>query len=158
MNLTRLTIVLAGLAFLALSPSAGKLQRKVQTLATTRPNFLFIITDQQRADHMSCAGNPVLKTPHIDSLAKRGRRFERFYVNSAVCQTNRATIMTGQTVTQHGVRMNGIPISLDAVCYSHLLQAAGYETALFGKAHFQNFTTDPPEEGPLTSNLEPLFQ
>lgn len=124
-------------------------------MATTRPNFLFIITDQQRADHMSCAGNAVLKTPHIDRLAQRGRRFERFYVNSAVCQTNRATIMTGQTVTQHGVRMNGIPISLDAVCYTHLLQAAGYETALFGKAHFQNFTTDPPEDDLLNSDLKP---
>ena len=45
-----------------------------------RPNILFIITDQQRADHLSCAGNPVLKTPHLDLLAERGRRFENFYV------------------------------------------------------------------------------
>lgn len=113
-------------------------------MSKKRPNFLFIIADQQRADHMSCAGNPVLKTPHIDSLAARGRRFDKFYVNSGICQTNRATMMTGQTVPQHGVRVNGIPISLDAVCYPHLLQAAGYKTGLYGKAHFQNFTTEAP--------------
>ena len=117
-----------------------------------RPNFLFIMTDQQRADHLSCAGNKLLKTPNIDSLAKRGKRFDRFYVNSGICQTNRATIMTGQSVTQHGVRVNGIPISLDSVCFTHLLEAAGYDTALFGKAHFQNFTTDVPKE--ITTGLD----
>ena len=51
-------------------------------MGVKRPNILFIITDQQRADHLSCAGNPVLKTPYIDLLAERGRRFENFYVNS----------------------------------------------------------------------------
>ncbi len=120
-----------------------------------QPNFLFIVTDQQRWDHLGCAGNPLLKTPHIDSLAAKGRRFSRFYVNSAVCQTNRATIMTGQTVTQHGVRVNGIPISLDSVCYPHLLQAGGYETALFGKAHFQNFTTEEARRQPGENGLQP---
>ena len=98
------------------------------------------MTDQQRADHLSCAGNNLLKTPNIDSLAKRGKRFDKFYVNSGICQTNRATIMTGQSVTQHGVRVNGIPISLDSVCFTHLLEAAGNDTALFGKAHFDGFT------------------
>ena len=119
-----------------------------------RPNFLFIMTDQQRADHLSCAGNSLLETPHIDSIAQRGRRFERFYVNSGICQTNRATIMTGQSITQHGVRVNGIPISLDAVCFPHLLQAAGYETALFGKSHFQNFTTETPKEPTANPDLD----
>ena len=85
----------------------------MEKMTKNRPNFLFIMTDQQRADHLSCAGNNVLKTPNIDSLANRGKRFDRFYVNSGICQTNRATIMTGQSVTQHGVRVNGIPISLD---------------------------------------------
>ena len=124
-------------------------------MSVARPNILFIITDQQRADHLSCAGNPVLRTPHLDSLAARGRRFENFYVNSGICQTNRATIMTGQTVTQHGVRVNGIPISLDSVCYTHLLRAGGYRTALFGKAHFQNMTTDRPSFRQASEDLDP---
>ena len=43
-----------------------------------RPNFLFIITDQHRADHLGCYGNPIVRTPHIDSLADRGWRADRF--------------------------------------------------------------------------------
>ena len=123
-------------------------------MGVKRPNILFIITDQQRADHLSCAGNPVLKTPYMDLLAERGRRFENFYVNSGICQTNRATIMTGQMLAQHGVRVNGIPISLDSVCYTHLLQAGGYETALFGKAHFQNMTTERPSFRQVAQDLD----
>jgi len=109
-------------------------------MSTKRPNFLLFMTDQQRADHLGCYGNPLLRTPNIDSIAGRGWRFERFYVASAVCQPNRNTIMTGRMPTMHGTRQNGIPLSLDAVCFTHLLRNAGYRTGLFGKAHFQNFT------------------
>ncbi|MDE0718733.1 MAG: sulfatase-like hydrolase/transferase [Rhodospirillaceae bacterium] len=105
-----------------------------------RPNFLYFMTDQQRADHLSCAGNPLLRTPHIDSIAARGTRFDRFYVASPICMPNRATIMTGRMPSLHGVRMNGIPLGLDATCFTHLLKRAGYRTALMGKAHLQNFT------------------
>lgn len=107
---------------------------------TKRPNFLFIVTDQQRADHLSCAGNPVLRTPHIDTIAAAGTRFDRFYVAAPICMPNRATMMTGRMPTLHGVRMNGIPLGMDATCFTHLLKHAGYRTALMGKAHLQNFT------------------
>src|ERR671930_162934 len=60
-----------------------------------RPNFLFFITDQLRADHLGCYGNRIIRTPTIDSLAARGTAFDRFYVASPVCQPNRATNMTG---------------------------------------------------------------
>lgn len=112
-------------------------------MTARQPNFLFFITDQHRADHLGCYGNPVLRTPHIDAIAQRGWRFDRFYVASDLCQPNRATIMTGRMPSLHGTRQNGIPIALDAVCFPHLLRAAGYRTGLFGKAHFQNFTTVP---------------
>ncbi len=109
-----------------------------------QPNFLFFITDQHRADHLSCYGNPILRTPHIDAIARRGCRFDHFYVASDLCQPNRNTIMTGRMPSLHGTRQNGIPLSLDAVCFPQLLRAAGYRTGLFGKAHFQNFTDMPP--------------
>ncbi len=113
-------------------------------MTARQPNFLFFVTDQQRADHLGCYGNPVLRTPHIDAIAERGWRFDRFYVTSAVCQPNRNSIMTGRMPSLHGTRQNGIPLALDAVCFPHLLRAAGYRTGLFGKAHFQNFTGAPP--------------
>ena len=56
---------------------------------SSRPNFLLFITDQHRADFLSCYGHPVLRTPHIDSIARRGTAFDRFYVASPVCQPNR---------------------------------------------------------------------
>lgn len=105
-----------------------------------QPNFLFIITDQQRHDHLSCAGNPLLRTPNIDKVAADGVRFDNFYVASAVCMPNRASIMTGRMPSAHGVRFNGIPLSLDSVTFVDLLRAGGYQTALIGKSHLQNFT------------------
>src|SRR5262245_17419275 len=111
---------------------------------TKSPNFILFITDQHRADFLGCYGHPVLKTPHIDSIAARGTAFDRFYVASPVCQPNRASLMTGRMPSVHGVRSNGIPLSMNAVTFVDLLRDAGYRTALIGKSHLQNFTPWPP--------------
>src|SRR3984893_3048104 len=111
---------------------------------SSRPNFLLFITDQHRADFLGCYGHPVLRTPHIDSIAARGTAFDRFYVASPVCMPNRASLMTGRMPSVHGVRSNGIPLSMNAVTFVELLRDAGYRTALIGKSHLQNFTSWPP--------------
>src|SRR4030081_2436542 len=108
-----------------------------------RPNFLFFITDQHRADYLGCYGHPVLKTPHIDSIAAHGTRFERFYVATPVCMPNRATLMTGRMPSVHGVRSNGSPLSLQSNNFVDALRASGYATALVGKSHLQNFSDIP---------------
>lgn len=112
-----------------------------------RPNFLLIVTDQHRADHLGCYGNPVLKTPAIDRIAADGVAFDRFYVTSAICMPNRATLMTGRPPSLNGVRHNGIPLSLDAVTFVDLLREVGYRTVLCGKSHLQNMTGRPPVSG-----------
>jgi len=66
-------------------------------------NLLFIITDQQRWDALGCAGNPVLKTPNLDRLAKEGVRFTRFYSACPVCSPARTTILTGCSIGTHKV-------------------------------------------------------
>ena len=109
-----------------------------------RPNFLFFITDQHRVDYLGCYGHPVLATPHIDSIARRGTRFTRFYVATPVCMPNRATLMTGRMPSVHGVRSNGCPLSLQSNTFVDALRAAGYATALIGKSHLQNFLDVPP--------------
>jgi arylsulfatase A-like enzyme len=121
---------------------------------SSRPNFLLFITDQHRADFLGCYGHPVLRTPHIDSIAAQGTAFDRFYVASPVCQPNRASLMTGRMPSVHDVRSNGIPLSMNAVTFVDLLRDAGYKTALVGKSHLQNFTGHapiikrlPPREG-----------
>jgi arylsulfatase A-like enzyme len=109
----------------------------------SRPNFLVIMTDQQRADHLGCYGNDIVRTPHIDALAARGTRFDRFYVANPICQPNRAALATGQLTSVNGCRQNGIPLGLDATTYADVLRAAGYRTGLVGKAHFQNVSPIP---------------
>lgn len=108
-----------------------------------RPNFLFFITDQHRADYLGCYGHPLLKTPNIDAIAARGTRFTRFYVATPVCMPNRATLMTGRMPSVHGVRSNGAPLSLQSNTFVDALRAAGYATALVGKSHLQNFSDIP---------------
>ncbi len=103
-----------------------------------RPNFLVLMTDQQRADHLGCYGNTVVRTPNVDALAARGLRFERFHVSNPICQPNRAALATGQMTTVNGCRQNGIPLSLDSTTYADVLRAEGYRTGIVGKAHFQN--------------------
>jgi len=105
-----------------------------------RPSFLFIITDQHRADHLGCGGNPIVRTPNIDGIAAKGRRYDRFYVANPICMPNRASIMTGRMCSVHGARHNGIPLSRDHTTFVELLRDAGYRTGLIGKSHLQSFT------------------
>ncbi len=108
-----------------------------------RPNFLFFITDQHRVDYLGCYGHPILKTPHIDSIAARGTSFKRFYVATPVCMPNRSTLMTGRMPSVHGVRSNGTPLPLQSNTFVDALRAGGYATALVGKSHLQNFSEFP---------------
>ena len=109
-----------------------------------KPNVLLIVTDQQRADHLSCAGNALLRTPNIDALAEGGVRAQRFYAASTTCMSNRATMMTGRLPSLHGVVHNGINLSRDHTTFVELLHASGYATALIGKSHLQSFGYDGP--------------
>jgi len=100
-------------------------------------NVLFIITDQQRADHLGCAGNPDLKTPNIDRLASEGVRFNNAFCANPICSPNRASILTGQYANMHGVRSNGILMSEDIPTITQTLLNQGWHTAAIGKLHHQ---------------------
>ncbi len=118
-----------------------------------RPNFLFIITDQHRADHLGCYGNEIVQTPHIDSLASNGTRFEKFYVANPLCMPNRASLMTGRMPSLHGVRCNGTPLSERSRTYVQRLKEEGYRTALIGKSHLQNMTGKTPMWSPSSNDF-----
>jgi len=107
------------------------------------PNVLLITTDQQRRDTLGCYGNPVIRTPHLDSLAAGGIRFDRAYVTNPVCTPSRATLLTGRYPSSHGAYNVGVPLPEDVPTLSAALDRAGYDTALIGKAHFQPFGADP---------------
>ncbi|MBA7661553.1 Ulvan-active sulfatase [subsurface metagenome] len=76
-------------------------------------NVLFIITDAQRVDHLSCYGNKTLKTPNIDRLASESVRFTNYFCTNPICMPNRATMITGLYPNVHGVRSNGINLKED---------------------------------------------
>ena len=103
-----------------------------------KPNILFIITDQQRADHVGFMGNGVVQTPHFDSLAASGCVFENAWVSNPVCMPNRATILTGRMPTAHGVIFNDRSLDWHANTFVRQLRADGYRTALLGKSHLQH--------------------
>jgi arylsulfatase A-like enzyme len=98
-------------------------------------NVLFIISDQQRADHLGCAGNPDLKTPNLDKLASEGIRFANTYVANPMCMPNRATIFTGKYPSVHGVRSNGINLDHNIPTITQTLLNNGYHTCSIGKIH-----------------------
>ena len=101
-------------------------------------NILFVTTDQQRYDALGCNGGTVARTPVVDRLAAEGIRYARAVNQNTVCMPARSSMLTGQYVRTHGVVANGIPLPLDAPSVAaHLAEAAGYRTALLGKAHFE---------------------
>ena len=118
-----------------------------------RPNFLLIVTDQQRCDHVGAYGNRIVKTPNIDALAERGWVSDRFYVASPACMPNRASLMTGRLPSLHGARHNGIPLPLTATTFVDVLKGAGWRTALVGKSHLQNMSGRPPVWPPAETRL-----
>ncbi len=106
-----------------------------RALAATRPNVLVIITDDQRADCLGCAGHPHLKTPHIDRLAKEGVRFRNAFCTTSLCSPSRATILSGLYASRHGVTNNFTEYPVDLPSFPKSLQKAGYRTAYIGKWH-----------------------
>lgn len=103
--------------------------------AAERPNFLLIITDQQTHSAMSCAANPWLKTPAMDSIAARGVRFASAYCTYPVCSPSRGSIFTGRMPHETGVRLNNQAIREGVATLGVLFREAGYETVYGGKWH-----------------------
>ena len=103
-----------------------------------RPNILLITTDQQRFDTIHAAGNPKIRTPHLNWLLDGGVRFTRCYSDAPLCVATRATIMTGRHGYTNGLTSNaGEPRPIrPETSLPGLLTRAGYQTRAQGKMHF----------------------
>ena len=141
----RALVYLARAAFLARAAAARATSREPQTPRTRRRhppdaprrrNILFVTVDQQRFDALGVTGGKIARTPVADALAAAGIVYRRAHVQNVVCMPSRSTMITGQHPLTHGVVANGISLPEDSPTVAHLLQGAGYDTALFGKAHF----------------------
>src|SRR5262245_55946974 len=105
-----------------------------------RSNILVILVDDLRVDEFGAGGHPYLKTPNIDRLALEGVQCVNAFHTTPLCSPNRASILTGQYASRHGIIDN---VARDALShhlpnYHRQLQALGYATAHVGKWHMGN--------------------
>ena len=106
-------------------------------MGQTQPNVILIMTDDQGIGDFGCTGNPIIKTPHIDAMAKRSLRMQRFYV-SPVCAPTRACLLTGRynyrtrVVDTFAGRAMMEPTE---ITLAEIMRDNGYRTGIFGKWH-----------------------
>lgn len=101
-----------------------------------QPNILFIMADQLSALALGAYGNPIAKTPHIQSLADNGVVFQNAYCNSPLCAPSRASMLTGQLPSQIKAYDNAADFMSSTPTFIHYLRNMGYRTCLSGKMHF----------------------
>ncbi len=129
--------------------------------AQTKSNVLYIMTDQQSYNMMSCMGNKWLSTPNMDKIAKMGTRFEHTYCANPVSQPSRFSLLTGHYASEVGVKQNSPAYNKEAVraivskdALGNLFTKAGYECVYSGKTHLYG-TRDVSEYGFKLNSLDP---
>jgi arylsulfatase A-like enzyme len=100
-----------------------------------QPNILFIMSDDHAAHAMSCYGSRINRTPHLDRIADEGMRFDNCFCTNSICTPSRAAILTGTYNHVNGVTTLTTPMDNRLRTFPKLLQADGYQTAVFGKWH-----------------------
>lgn len=99
------------------------------------PNILFVLSDDHAAHAISAYGSRINLTPNLDRVATEGMRFDQCYCTNSICTPSRASILTGLYNHENGVRTLFDTFDGRQQTFPKLLQAAGYQTALFGKWH-----------------------
>jgi len=108
----------------------------MSSAATAQPNILVIHVDQHRADCLGCYGNPDIRTPNIDALARDGVRFTNSYCSFPVCTPSRYSQISGLYVHEHRGFSNHCTLAPDIETFPKVLRRAGYRTEAVGKMHF----------------------
>ena len=133
-----------------LTTAFSKAQPAKKDFTTKSPNIVFLLADDLRKDAVGFMGNSLVKTPHLDSLAKKSFIFEHAYVTTSLCAASRASILTGQYTARHGIVDFAGKLDAKALSktYPAILKANGYQTAFVGKFGVGN---------PTPSDINELF-
>jgi arylsulfatase A-like enzyme len=102
------------------------------------PNIIFIMADDHAYQAISAYSDHLMQTPNIDRIASEGMLFTNACVTNSICAPSRAVILTGKHSHINGKIDNRFPFDTTQVTFPQLFQAAGYQTAMFGKLHFGN--------------------
>lgn len=132
--------------FLAAAAAAGASAAVIGCRSRRPPNVVFVLTDDQRWDCLSCAGHQFLKTPNMDRLAAEGVRFANAFCTHSLCSPSRASFLSGFYSHRHGVRNNFTEYPDDLPSFPKALHAAGYHTGYIGKWHMGE-NNDAPRSG-----------
>lgn len=108
---------------------------RVSAAAARRPNIVLCMADDQGWGDMAYNGHRLLKTPHFDSMASAGLRFDRFYAAAPVCSPTRGSVMTGRHPNRFGCFSWGFGLRPQEITFAEVLKTAGYVTGHFGKWH-----------------------
>lgn len=104
-------------------------------MAARRPNIVFLMPDQLRAQALGFMGNKDVQTPHLDRLASESLVFEHTFANTPVCCPARANILTGMYAHRNGMVANDLRLKEDRITIAEILGKAGYRTGFIGKWH-----------------------
>jgi len=123
------------MAALVVAITSGSWSAQMPGPARPPLNIVLIILDDVRWDSIGAAGNAIVRTPRIDQLAKEGVRFEQARVTTSICMVSRATLLTGQYMSRHGITAFGRPIGPEAFAstFPGVLRRAGYWAGYVGK-------------------------
>ncbi|HTU99541.1 MAG TPA: sulfatase-like hydrolase/transferase [Luteitalea sp.] len=157
-----LAVLAAGLALTAGATAVpASSPQAASARSTSRPNILFIVTDDQAHWSLGSHGNADARTPHLDRLASEGVRFTRAFTPSPVCSPSRATMLSGRYGTEVGItdwinpdeNAAGVGLPPALTTWAEALQRAGYRTGLVGKWHLG----DRPEFHPTKQGYESFY-
>jgi arylsulfatase len=123
------------LAVTAALSSGGTIRFEQTTGAPMKMNVVLLVIDDVRWDSMGAAGNRLVRTPRLDALASEGIRFAQARVTTSICTTSRASLLTGQYMSRHGIDRFGKPLTPAAFDQSYIgrLRGAGYWAGHVGK-------------------------
>lgn len=127
---------IGGMAAVVSGTALRTAPRAVAQPRDRKPNLLFILADDHAGYVLGADGNKRARTPNLDRLASEGTRFARNYCNAPVCTPSRQCILTGQLPHSAGVTVLNTPLALDKPTLARHLDERGYQTAVFGKMHF----------------------
>ena len=136
-----------GALLCALTAACQALGNETSPDTPDRPNIILMMADDLGWGDTGYNGNPTLRTPSLDDMAKSGLVFERFYSAAPVCSPTRASVLTGRHPFRASVFFAMVgdsqkPLSLGEITLGHVLKNEGYRTGFFGKWHLGTMTKE----------------